>query len=136
MSNLQIWLVQCHMMKSCCRLLTLQIWLVQWTITLIRKLHCELLIVQLVVQKEWNIRQVKIGLDEGNHTNQINVDMRDTSNFTCLHLFHMHIPSFPITAHVMNCYTPQYKTRAQNNGHLSQVIFRPILVYDRPNPIW
>ena len=28
-----------------------------------------------------------------------------------------------------------YISRAQNNG-LSQVIFWPILVYDRPNPIW
>ena len=26
--------------------------------------------------------------------------------------------------------------RAQYNGHLSQVIFWPILVYDRPNPVW
>ena len=36
---------------------------------------------------------------------------------------------------VINTFDNVYIYRAQNNG-LSQVIFRPTLVYDRASPIW
>ena len=55
-----------------------------------------------------------------------------------LEYIHLHHKNFNVVA---NCSIYILHTiysctnRAQNNG-LSKVIFRPILVYDRPNPIW
>ena len=44
---------------------------------------------------------------------------------------------FPVfSGHSMNFNHTTVGSRDQNNGHLSQVIFQPILVCDRPNPIW